>query len=273
MEFIDLNLARRMEMAEARACRGCAESFHSMHPDFPVAVEEIAGGYAVFAGVDSPVTQAIGAGLNGEVSDAELDRLQDFFFSRGAAAAVELCPLVEMSLYERFAKHGFHLLEVSDVLYRKLPMPDGSAEAMPSDVTVRRAMPEEAKLWSETVAQGFAEHFPVTQAGLDVMGGFFPRSGDEASCFLAFVNGTVAGGAAISARGGVCGLFGASTLGEFRRRGVQAALMSARLVWATERGCDLAVSIAQPGSASHRNIERRGFRVAYTRTKLIRALS
>lgn len=271
MEFIDLNLARRMEMAEARACRGCAESFQSMHPDFPVAVEEIGGGYAVFAGVDSPVTQAIGVGLNGEVSDAELDKLQDFFFSRGAAAAVELCPLVEMSLYERFAKRGFHLLEVSDVLYRKLPMADG-AEAMPCDVTVRRAVPEEAKLWSETVAQGFAEHFPVTQPILDVMGGFFPRSGDEASCFLAFVNGTVAGGAAISARGGVCGLFGASTLPAFRRRGVQTALMSARLAWATERGCDLAVSIAQPGSASHRNIERRGFRVAYTRTKLIRAL-
>jgi GNAT superfamily N-acetyltransferase len=180
--------------------------------------------------------------------------------------------LVDMSLYERFAKRGFHLLEVSDVLYRKLPMPDGSADAMPCDVTVRRAMTEEAKLWSETVAQGFAEHFPVTQPILDVMGGFFPRSGDDASCFLAFVNGPVAGGAAVSARGGVCGLFGASTLPAFRRRGVQTALMSARLAWATERGCDLAVSIAQPGSASHRNIERRGFRVAYTRTKLIRAL-
>jgi GNAT superfamily N-acetyltransferase len=151
-------------------------------------------------------------------------------------------------------------------------MPDGSADAMPSDVTVRRAAPEEAKLWTETVAQGFAEHFPVTQAILDVMGGFFPRSGDEASCFLAFANGTVAGGGAVSARGGVCGLFGASTLPAFRRRGVQTALMSARLAWATERGCDLAVSVAQPGSASHRNIERRGFRVAYTRTKLIRAL-
>ncbi|MGD0403950.1 MAG: GNAT family N-acetyltransferase [Candidatus Acidiferrales bacterium] len=272
MEFIDLNLARRMEMAEARACRGCAESFHQMHPDFPVAAEEIAGGYAVFAGVDSPVTQAIGVGLNGEVSDAELDKLQEFFFSRGAAAAVELCPLVDMSLYERFAKRGFHLLEVSDVLFRKLPMPDDGAEAMPSDVTVRRATPDEARLCAETVAQGFAEHYPVTQAGLDVMEGFFPRTGDEASAFLAFVNGTVAGGATVSGRGGVCGLFGASTLPEFRRRGVQAALMSARLAWATERGCDLAVSIAQPGSASHRNIERRGFRVAYTRTKLIRAV-
>jgi GNAT superfamily N-acetyltransferase len=268
MEFIDLHLARRMEMAEARACRGCAESFHQMHPDFPIAVEEIGGGYAVFAGVDSPVTQAIGVGLSGEVSDAELDHLQDFFFSRGAAAAVELCPLVDMSLYERFAKRRFHLLEVSDVLFRKLPMPDGRADATPADVTVRRAAPDEAKLWTKTVAQGFAEHFPVTQAMLDVMEGFF----SAACCFLALVDGDIAGGGAVSAHGGVCGLFGASTLSDFRRRGVQAALLSARVAWAAEQGCDLAVSIAQPGSGSHRNIERRGFRVAYTRTKLIRAL-
>jgi len=117
MEFVDLNLARRLEMAEAHACRACAEAFHQQHPEFAVAVEEIAGGFAVFAGVDSPVTQAIGVGLHADVRDSDLDRLQDFFSSRGAAAAVELCPLVEMSLYERFAKRGFHLLEVSDVLF------------------------------------------------------------------------------------------------------------------------------------------------------------
>lgn len=269
MEFMDLDLARRLEMAEARACRECAESFQRLHPDFPVAVEEIGGGYAVFAGVDSPVTQAIGVGLNGEVSDSELDRLQDFFSSRGAATAVELCPLIDMSLYERFAKRGFHLLEVSDVLFRRLPMANGGAHAMPSDVTVRRAAPDEAKLWTKTVAQGFAEHFPVTQAMLDVMEGFF----SAACCFLAFADGSVAGGAAVSAHGGVCGLFGASTLPDFRRRGIQSALLAARVAWATEQGCDVAVSIAQPGSASHRNIERRGFRVAYTRTKLIRAVS
>jgi hypothetical protein len=53
---------------------------------------------------------------------------------------------------------------------------------------------------------------------------------------------------------------------------VQTALLSARLAWAREQGCDLAVSIAQPGSISHRNIERFGFRVAYTRTKLVLAM-
>jgi GNAT superfamily N-acetyltransferase len=269
MEFVDSSLARRFETAEATACQNCAKAFHRQHPDFPMAVEEIAGGSAVFAGVDSPVTQAIGVGLQGEVADSELDHLQEFFHSRGAAAAVELCPLVEMSLYERFAKRGFQLFEVSDVLFRRLSAEDNKPDAVRTAVAVRRAAPEEAKLWTQTVAQGFAEHFPVTQSMLDVMEGFFTA----ACCFIALVNGVVAGGGAVSANRGVCGLFGASTLPEFRQRGVQTALLSARLAWAVAQGCDLAVSIAQPGSASHRNIERQGFRIAYTRTKLIRAVS
>jgi hypothetical protein len=90
MDFVDLDLARRMEMAEAHACHACAESFQRQHPDFPVAVQEIAGGFAVFAGVDSPVTQAIGVGLHGEVSDSDLDRLGDFFHSRGSGPDVSL---------------------------------------------------------------------------------------------------------------------------------------------------------------------------------------
>ncbi|MGC1999077.1 MAG: hypothetical protein WA658_04440, partial [Candidatus Acidiferrales bacterium] len=69
MQFIDVDLARRVEMAEANAGRECAEAFHRLHPEFTVAVQEIAGGTAVFAGTDSPVTQAIGVGLNGPVVD------------------------------------------------------------------------------------------------------------------------------------------------------------------------------------------------------------
>ena len=79
MHFIDLDLARRVEMAEARAGRECAEACHRLHPEFPVDVQEIAGGIAVFAGVDSPVTQAIGVGLHGAVSDPNSTRLANFF--------------------------------------------------------------------------------------------------------------------------------------------------------------------------------------------------
>jgi GNAT superfamily N-acetyltransferase len=267
MRFIDLDLARRMEMAEANAGRACAEACQRLHPDYAVAVEEIAGGNAVFAGVDSPVTQAIGVGLHGPVSDAELDALGEFFHSRKAPAAVELCPLVEPSLYEKFAARNYRLLEVSNVLL----LDDlGSAripDKLPLGVTVRATTSDESKLWTLTVAQGFAEQFPVTQPILDVMEGFCHRAG--ATAFLAFVDGVVAGGAVVSADQGVCGLFGASTLPAFRRRGVQSALLATRLAWARDKGCDLAVSLTQPGSISHRNIERNGFRVAYTRTKLI----
>jgi GNAT superfamily N-acetyltransferase len=122
-----------------------------------------------------------------------------------------------------------------------------------------------------TVAQGFAEHFPVTQSILDVMAGFFHRA--DACCFLAFVGREVAGGAVVSANNAVGGLFGASTLPAFRRRGVQTALLAERLGWARGCDCNVAVSIALPGSISQRNIERFGFRVAYTRTKLVRELA
>jgi hypothetical protein len=37
--------------------------------------------------------------------------------------------------------------------------------------------------------------------------------------------------------------------------------------YAAERGCDLAMMVAEAGSNSQRNAERKGFRVAYTRLK------
>jgi GNAT superfamily N-acetyltransferase len=270
MRFIDLDLARRVEMAEAYAGSACAEACQCFHPEHAVAIEEIAGGVAVFAGVDSPITQAIGVGLHGPVSDAEVDALGAFFHSRNAPAAIELCPLVDISVYEKFAARNYHLLELTDVLILDDLTAAGMPGTMSPGVTVRVSEPYEAKLWTQTVAEGFAEHYPVTKAILDVMEGFYGRC--DACFFLAFVDGSVAGGGGVFAGQGVGGLFGASTLPAFRRRGVQSALLAARLAWAREKGCDLAVSFARPGSISHRNIERTGFRVAYTRTKLICAL-
>jgi hypothetical protein len=52
-----------------------------------------------------------------------------------------------------------------------------------------------------------------------------------------------------------------------RRRGLQGALLEARMRYAQEHGCDLAMMVAEAGSESQRNAERQGFRVAYTRMK------
>ena len=62
-------------------------------------------------------------------------------------------------------------------------------------------------------------------------------------------------------------LAGASTVPEGRKQGAQLALLDSRLRYAAEHGCNIATMGALPGSASQRNAERQGFRIAYTRTK------
>src|SRR5579864_4443312 len=124
MNFMDLALARRLEMASAISGKACAEGAQRLHPELDAAAEEIAGGIAVYAGIDSPVTQALGIGLNGPVDSTELDRLEEFFHSRKAPVAIELCPLAGLPLYEALAKREYRLIEVSSVLVRELSSTD-----------------------------------------------------------------------------------------------------------------------------------------------------
>ena len=143
----------------------------------------------------------------------------------------------------------------------------------PSDsagVVIEKVGPAQLDLWVKTVCTGFAEHHAVTPELLEIMRLFGGSSG--ASLFLAKVDGIVAGGGALFVRDGIGGLFGASTLVEFRRRGVQRELIRVRMEAARLAGCEIALTFARPGSISERNIMRNGFAVAYTRTKFTREL-
>src|SRR5258708_30021701 len=87
------------------------------------------------------------------------------------------------------------------------------------------------------------------------------------SAFLAELAGQPIATGAMSIWQGVAMLAGASTVPEGRKQGAQLALLNARLSYAAEHGCDLAMMGALPGSSSQRNAERQGFRIAYTRIK------
>ena len=68
---------------------------------------------------------------------------------------------------------------------------------------------------------------------------------------------------------GVAEFGGASTRPAFRQRGVQTALLHARMDAAREAGCDLALVVTAPGEDSQRNVERAGFRLAYTKVVVV----
>jgi GNAT superfamily N-acetyltransferase len=256
LPFVDLALARRLEMITARSGKECAE-----------VSAEIAGGIATFSGVDSPITQAFGVGLYGLVSEEELSQLEEFFFSRGAPVALELCPFIHPSLIELLKSRPYRLEEFSNVLVRELQPPEKFA-APDAGLEVRAALPQEITRYSEIVAEAFSEHIPISETLRRVIESFFRRP--SGCCFLAFVDGEMAAGACVSAEEKLAEFYGAATLSRYRGRGAQSALIAARLAWALAQGCDLATTTTQPGSASQRNYERAGFRVVYSRAKVVR---
>lgn len=264
--FVDLALARRVELAEAQAA-ACAAQATTRTRAGLAAVERIAGGFAVYCGANSPVTQAIGLGLSGAVSDEEFRQLENFYRGRNEPVRIETCPLADPSLFEHLGKHGYRATEFTNVMARRISDAE-EFTVFGKGISVEAVGEKQIDLWALTVAQGFAEEQPVGGEILEVMKMFALAPGIE--CYLARFDGKPAGGGTLSLRDGLAGLFGASTLPAFRKRGVQSALLRTRLERGAAAGCSLAVCLAQPGSTSQRNILRHGFQVLYTRVKFER---
>lgn len=265
MQFVDRNLAHRLESADANAGVAFARAHASLLPEVGATAQPFAGGWAIFAGVDSPITQAFALGLSGPVEEDEIARMEDFFNSRGAATNVELCPYADLSIIEIFNKRGYGMIEVSNVLVRPL-MPEDAKQSFDGVVSVRHPEPHEAHQWAEAVARGFIPEGELPQSLIDLF--ITSLNSKTGVYFLAEIDGQIAGGGVLVMHNGVASFGGASTLPAFRNRGAQTALMRARLAYAVEHSCGLAMVTTMPGTASQRNAERRGFRVVYTRSKL-----
>ena len=72
---------------------------------------------------------------------------------------------------------------------------------------------------------------------------------------------------------GVATLSGTGVRESFRGRGLQAALIRARMEWAAQHGCTLVATSTHVATASQRNMERMGFRIAYPKLVMVREAS
>lgn len=262
--FSDLSLSRRLERAEGHACVQFAEARRRLIPDSGAEWIECAGAYAVFDAVGSPVTQTFGLGLFEELSPATLDTIERFFLDRGAEVFHEVSPFVGPAALALLCARQYRPIEISNVMYRAVEKP--VAEYGNVSVSARVIGPEESQLWSKISARGWTHEHPELQDFVNQMGGITSARA-ESPCFLAELDGQPGAAGVLFVRDGVALFGGAATVPEMRRRGLQAALLEARMRYAFDHGCDLAMMVADAGSNSQRNAERRGFRVAYTRVK------
>ena len=258
-----LELARRLERAEARNGVACAEAHQRLNPELAAAVLEVAGGFAIFVGAESPLTHAVGMGIGRVVRPEEVDRMEAFYQERGAAPRVEICPLADPSLVELLGDRGYGAMEFNNALMRPL----AGAVCARAEM-VRAAGDSEEELWVRTVGRGFLEKDELTPEEMDVGRAIWHMEGSR--CYLAFSGGRAVGAAAMACDGGLASLFADSTLQGFRGAGLQSALIRERLRAAVSAGCDLATAATAAGSVSQRNYERNGFQVAYTKAILAR---
>ncbi|MDO8834773.1 MAG: GNAT family N-acetyltransferase [Vicinamibacterales bacterium] len=275
--FCAAELAARIERAEAQlsADIGAAACARGAVP--PAFVEEIGGGFAVFAGAGAPVNKLIGAGFSGPPEDDRLGQIEALFAGCGSHVQAEIATLADPAWHAVFGPRGYVLAGFENVLGMALP---ASRERTPdAGISIVECGPADGPLWLDTVVTGFAcpDDVPAQAAGQE-----FPREAiervfeDFAAApgfrrYLAYVGHDVAGGGSLREWAGVAQLCGAATLPGFRRRGVQSALLDARLRDASRRGCNLAVVTTAPGSTSMQNAQRRGFALLYARALHIKA--
>ncbi|RKH04159.1 N-acetyltransferase [Corallococcus sp. CA053C] len=259
-----VELARRFERKQAQVAVGLATES-----------APLADGWMAFGGVGSYVNKSCGYGLGQEVTGAQLDALVDFFSSRGVEPKAELSPYTPVPLLHALAERGFVLREFETVLYRPLRETEDLrklSRGAPAELTIERIDPSDdaaVRRFAEVSGSGFVPEGETLSEGFLAMGMKGARTpGTDA--FVAWLNGVPVGAGGCETSDGLTSLFGTSVLPAWRRRGIQQALIAARLVRAVELGSDVAAIMSGPGIPTERNAMRMGFLMAYARAVLVK---
>jgi GNAT superfamily N-acetyltransferase len=262
--FADIDLARRLERTEAQGNISFVEARAKAFPDRGATWIEVAGTYASFDGVGSPITQTFGLGVFEPITAAQMNEIEEFFRSRDSEVFHEVCPLADASVFELIRQRSYQPMEFSNVLYRPIDPDLRLPASRNEEIKVRVVEKDEIDLWAQTACEGWSEFTEVADFLTELNQVVAQSSGLS---FLAEVKGQPIAAGRLTIAGDVALLAGASTVPNARRQGAQNALLEDRLRYAAAHGCRDAMMVTLPGSGSQRNSERNGFRIAYTRTK------
>ena len=267
--FTSPDLAARIDRAEGRLCASIAREFQHAR------VIELDGGVAVFAERDSPSNKLIGAGFSGPVDDTILSGVEAHFAAEHARLQAEISTLADPALHRQLVARGYVPSGFENVLGH--PLHDSVVAPSADDVAVEQLAAADLPTLADVMVEGFSNP-DIGGVGGDAL----PPADEMRRLFtltmrtpgfrgyIARIAGVIVGGAALRLDEGVAQFSGAATLPAFRRRGVQTALLRARLADAARAGCNIGVVVTQPASKSQQNAQREGFSLLYARQLLVK---
>jgi ribosomal protein S18 acetylase RimI-like enzyme len=285
MLFATTSLAARIDLAEARLCAAFAGIQGRRGQD--AFVTPIGGTIAVYGSPNAPYNKLVGLGVAGDLDESALEQLEEEFRRRDAPLQVELSTLADPAVGTLLTRRGYLLVNFENVLGLALNATyiEEAARRQADDqargIKVARVHPDEEAKWVDAMITGFAHadmfdgpasHETYSRETLERA--YSDQSQIDGSVrYVAYLNGTVAGGGSARLEAGLAQLTGAATLPEHRRQGVQSAVLRTRLLDAAREGCDLATVTVQPGSKSMQNAQRAGFSLLYPRAILLKKWS
>jgi ribosomal protein S18 acetylase RimI-like enzyme len=273
--FCSPDLAARIDRAEARQMIAIARGAADADPSLQPFIVPIGQGAAIYAGPGSPTNKMIGVGFGEALDPAALDDVEARFAARGARLQAEISVLAEPGAHATLVARGYQPAGFEHVLGHSMgtgiaPMPDG--------IDVDLVSAAELAALCEVLVDAFAQPDvggvggDATPPADEIRRWFMiTMSVDGFRGYVARIGGAIAGGGALRIDGDIAQFSGAGTLPEFRRRGVQTALLRARLADAAAAGCTVGVVVTQPGSKSQQNVQREGFGLLYARQLLVKA--
>lgn len=268
-----ISLAARIEAAETRLSLAMAEVTRSIGMSEAFGLR-VGSGAAVYCGCRSPMTKVIGVALTEPLGGQDIDAIERAYAPFEEHPGFEIATLGDFQSIRRLESRGYRLQRIELVLGCDIGalLP----QVLPDGIAVTRGPDHE---WARISVEGFAA--AETVAGREAPAEQYDRAELEKGIrqfagvqdvrrYVASLHGEPVGSGSARVDEGVYQLCGAATLPVHRRKGVQSALLSARLEEARSAGCDLAVVTVEPGSRSQGNVQRRGFVPLYSRLVMAR---
>lgn len=280
--LVMLTYAEFARAEEARQAKALAEIADAARP--------FAGGIAGRSTPGNWSNTSVGMGLKGPVTQDEVDEIVAWFEEVGIEPRFEVCPFADPSLVTALEKHRCVPLVFENTFFRALSPNERVTPLVqtPAGLRVSRVDPNDAAAVRQYSAIAMSGFVPEGQSPSEDDFAMSARvvAHPRTVAMLATIDGEPAGAGAGAvsdpvemgaradggANGGtrVLAMFGASVLPQFRNRGVQQALIAARLNHGIEHGATMASIGAKPGIATERNARRMGFELAYTKVHVVK---
>ena len=260
---------RRLERVWAADEVARTEALAQLDPGCAAETFRVADGWAVLSGRGRYVNRVLGAGLAAPVDPAQIDAFESRAVVLGVPPMFDICDRCDVELVAELDRRGY--VETMSVTGVAMQLDTGAAVESAPAIVVEPVEPDRLSEWQELNALGWGQEESEARRVSDLFAAARSAVGELLLIAFDVADGRPLGTASARLTDGVATMGGMATLPDERRRGVQQALIGARLAAAKAAGCDLLVATARSDGDSLRNLVRLGFEPTHVKRFLSRA--